>query len=554
MAKSKPKNTRTRSIGSTNSSKGSDSTRPASNVSVSSSSVSAKSKRSSKTPTKIKVKSTPLPPRTPEDTAPVDLDMDISPADTFDTVPLDQSPSRSFDSTTLSSQKPPPTKPSKQKRGDEEDGDADYLPVSYLNFESPQKGTTIQTKKNGNTQKVVIEHKMKDRGGSGGGSRSFANAMCLIKPLLLFLFIACVLAGAASVYGWLFKFPDLNRQVKELETEVTRLQAENDRYEDLNDRLNATTGDLEMVRDDLNGTVFQLESVASVLNTTTDQVVSVIEQLQGQNIEYSLLNQGLQNNVEDLAGEVNFFREALDDLSNEHSILQATTTALQGLAEEFSNTTVDQQETLAVLKDTLDGFQAENDRLEEFNEKLETGLNYLNETLFANGNLVESSAQTLTEISEVLGERVQQQQQSTVVQLEISYRQLLAGWDCGFNDVFSFGQGTIIAIDGGSLPVDVQNYLTDRVLSKLCLDYNDFERYLQATTSGGVIISDLIRAMVLYTEDAMKYYFPTDANSANGVSLQEWIDASFQCGLLESPFVSAQNVRGLHKFFYHLRH
>jgi len=423
----------------------------------------------------------------------------------------------------------------------------DYLPVSYLNFDSPPKGN------GNNTSKVVIEHKMKDKGG-GGGSRSIASTMCLLKPLLLFLFIAAVLAGAASVYGWLFKFPSLNKQVKELETQIARLQAENDRYEDLNDRLNITTGDLEMVRDDLNGTVWELENVASALNTTTDQVVAVIEDLKDQNLEYALLNAGLQDNVEDLAGEVNFFRQALEELANEHSVLKETTNSMQALAEQFSDTSVDQQETLAVLKETLEGFQAENDRLEDFNEKLESGLNYLNETLFANGNLVESSAATLTEISEVLGERVQQQQQSTLVQLEISYRQLLAGWDCGFNDVFSFGQGTVIAVNGGSLPVDVQNYLDDRVLSKLCLDYNDFERYLLSTTAGAVTSNQLLRTVVLYTEDAMKYYFPSDASS-DGVSLSEWIDASFQCSLLDTTFVAGQTrMLGLHKFFQHLRH
>ena len=229
--------------------------------------------------------------------------MEVSPADTFDTVPLDQSPSQ------------------------------DYLPT-HLNFESPQKGSKIvSNKKNGNTQKVVIEHKMKGKGGNGGGSRSLAGYMCLIKPLLLFLFIAVCLAGAASVYGWLFKFPDLNRQVKELEGQISRLQAENDRYEELNDLLNITTADLELVRDDLNGTAFQLENVALALNTTADQVIAVISDLQGQNMEYALLNQGLQTNVEDLAGEVDFFREALEDLTSEHSVLQETTTALQGLLQ-----------------------------------------------------------------------------------------------------------------------------------------------------------------------------------------------------------------------------
>ena len=546
MAKSKKKSTV--SVGSNSSSNGSNSTNPVSNVSIASSSVVSAKSKSGKAKKSMKSKSTALPPRTPE--PPVDLDeMVVSPAETFDTVPLEESPSRSFDSTVSYHKQPKKLSKPQQRNSDDDSAGNDYLPVSLLNFESPRKGNG--NKNNGNSSKVVIEHKMKDSH-RGNGSRSPFGMMCLLKPLLLFLFIAAMLSGAASVYGWLFKFPSLNKQVKELENQISRLEAENDRYESLNDQLNLTAYDLEEVKDDLNGTVLELENVASVLNTTTDQVVEVINQLKGQNYEYALLNEGLQDNVEELAGEVNFFREALEELSNEHSILQSTTDSLQELAAQFSDTTVDQKETLAVLKETLDGFQAENDRLEDFNEKLESGLDYLNETLFANGNLVESSAATLSDISEVLGERVQQQQQSTLVQLEISYRQLLAGWDCGFNDVFQFGQDSVIpSTNGNLLPVEVQTYLDDRVLSKLCLDFQDFEAYLSSTTTGGGVTSNqLVRAVVLYTEGAMKYYFD---GTSNGVSLSEWIDASFQCDLLDSPFVAAQNginVRQLNQLFY----
>lgn len=549
----------TRSVGSSNS-KNSSSTQHASNVS-SSSSVSTTKSGKSKKPNSSKRKSknkAELPPTTPPrervQSDPVDLDNmvdtlnrshemggDISPAETFDTVPLSESPSRSFDSSRSASQ--PKRKDGKSRlrsKGVDDSHSNDYLPATLLNFDSPNG----KSQGNGNgTSKVVIEHKIKDsnnKGGSRSGVGGCGTYMCLLKPLLLFLFLATILAGAASVYGWLFKFPDLNKQVRALESEISRLESENDRYERLNNQLNITVDDLEDVRDDLNGTAAELEGVASALNTTKDQIVLVIEELKESNEAYAEYNQGLQANVAQLGGEVAFFKEALEELSAEHSILKTTTTALQDLANTFSSTTIEQGETVAVLKETLEAFQAENDRLEDFNEKLESGLNYLNETLFANGNIVESSAATLSDISEALGERVQQQQRSTLQQLEISYRQLLTAWDCDYRDVFRsepFGQDFDAVISGVPLPADVRTYLDDRVLSRMCLDLQDFEEYLSSTVAGGVTSNQLIRAVVLYTEDAMQYFF-----DGSEIPMSEWIDAGFRCDLLESPFEGQRSL------------
>lgn len=544
MAKTKKS---TRSVGSNNS-KGSSSTHPASNVSIASSVVSVKAPNATRKKLRSKKEQKSAATKTMEETAPrqraesepVDLDEvvdnlnrsshygDISPAETFDTVPLSASPSMSVSS---------------RANGDGND----YLPATLLNFDSPPKKSS---KASSDSRKVVIEHKVKDKGQSRSAIGGGGSLLCLVKPMLILLLLVALAAGASSVYGWLFKFPALNKQVKELEEqisrlddEIDRLQTENNRYQFLNDKLNITVDDLEDVRDDLNITVSDLEDVASVLNTTRDQIVAEIGELQNQNYEYAQLNAGLQSNVQELAGEVSFFRDALDKLTDEHSILQDTTTSLQDLATKFANTTIDQNETLTVLKETLEGFQAENDRLEDFNEKLEAGLDYLNETLFANGDLVESSAASIADLAEVLGERVQQQQQSSLLQLEISYRQLLAGWDCDYRDVFrseAFGQDYDVFLPGkpsSVLPDQVGNYVDERILSKLCLDLDDFEDYLSSSTNAGVTSNQLIRAVILYTEDALKYYFPSAQNdNNNGILLSEWIDAGFRCDLLDVPY------------------
>lgn len=408
-----------------------------------------------------------------------------------------------------------------------------------------------------------------------------------MKPLLVILLLIALCAGAASVYGWLFKFPTLNKQVKaleeqvvrlnseidRLESQVDRLQGENDRYESLNDRLNGTVYDLEEVQGNLNSTVTELEGVASSLNVTKDQLIVEIDELQDRNNEYASLNEVLTTNVQQLADEVNFFRDALSELSQEHSILKNTTTSLQELATQFANTTIDQNETLQVLKTTLEGFQIENDRLESFNDNLMEGLEYLNQTLLTNGNIMDSTTTTLGEITLVLGRQVKQQQQTTLKQLEISYRQLLAGWDCDYRDVFRlepFGQDydsvmmtttTTTPADSPTttsliIPSDVKDYVDERVLSKLCLDSNDFIMYLSEVdnnkdTEGenGVTSNELIRAVVLYTDEAIKYYFPQSSiltvdddvaaaasASAGEMTMSNWVDAEFRCELLQSPF------------------
>jgi len=392
-----------------------------------------------------------------------------------------------------------------------------------------------------------------------------------IKPILGLLLLVMLLSAAASVFGWFFKFPSLHNQVAALEIEietlqgeinrlqnqVDRLQNENDRYQFLNNQLNGTVVDLKEVQKDLNGTVLDLEQTAGVLNTTKEELAKKVADLGHQNDEYALLNTELQDSVTQLALKADFFQQSLQGLQQEHAILTNTTRELQEIADEFSDATgfyVNETETLqALLQKTLEGFVSENDRLESLNHDLEQGLTYLNVTLEAQGA---HAQQTLGDIVSFLGDQVEQQQRLTLVQLEISYRQLLVGWDCDFRSVFgndndndNFDFLPSPMNDGATN--EVMAYVNERVLSKFCVGDQDFLQYVSRSysTSATPISSDqFVRALILYTEEVMKYYFPSsyvDASTNDGsdgdsdgtsVSLSDWIDAGFRCKFLGSPF------------------
>ena len=526
--------------------------------------------------------SSPIPLRERSRSQPVDMDemvdnmVDvISPANTFDTVPMNYS--RSFNSNYSDPESPQ----NRQNLG----GNGSYLPVSLQSPSNNNNGRSNNGNNNGNdhgnnnTGKVVIEHKSRSIG-KGGGGGSAGGLFCLLKSILPFIIIMALAGSAGSIYGWLFKFPTLNKQVKALEeqvlrlnSEIDRLSDENDRYENLNDRLNGTVWELEGVADNLNLTVYELEDVAFQLNITKDELIQEINTLQSRNQEYQLLNQGLSTNVEQLANEVQYFQNSLQSLTDEHTVLKNTTTSLQELANQFANTTINQNETLAVLKQTLEGFAYENDRLEKFNTDLMDGLTYLNTTL---QNGIDTS---IEEITLVLGQQVQQQQLMTLKQLEISYIQMIENWDCNYRDVFNneiYGQNYDAAItDNNILPLAVSDYVNERVLSKLCLDIYDFSNYLntQQYTDGIITSNQLIRSTILYTNEAMKYYFPitiTDSiggegsggdgdgndeavissssssssrSSSSNVAINndemmsDWINAGYRCELLKTPFI-----------------
>jgi myosin heavy subunit len=344
----------------------------------------------------------------------------------------------------------------------------------------------------------------------------------------IFLFSAAYLLN-----GWL-RIPQLKEQVKRLEVqvnllniEVNRLGAENDRYEALNDDLNNTVYQLTNLTESLNATVVELEDVTNSLNETNQELSQQVENLTTQNENYAQLNENLNSTALYFSAEVDVLKDTISQLILENDALANLTGALESIKDRLSDITVEQNETLIELRSTLESFTAENDRLQDLNSDLLTIVGFLNETSVG----IDDS---LSEITGFLSSQIAANGALVIESLENTYRQRVATWDCDYRDVFreqAFGSDFNAPITERET---VLSYVDDRVLSELCLDRDDFDRYLSSTFPEGLTSYRLARAVVEYTSEALDYYFPEE--NEVGLSRTEWSDASYACKNIESTF------------------
>jgi hypothetical protein len=141
---------------------------------------------------------------------------------------------------------------------------------------------------------------------------------------------------------------------------------------------------------------------------------------------------------------------------------------------------------------------------------------------------------SLEEITDFLSSQILINQVLAIKSLENTYRQRLLAWDCKYRDVFrerTFGS------DFDALITDRDNvlmYIYQWILSEIGLDEGDFYIYLLRIFHDGLTSYRLIRGYIEYTTKSMDYYFPE--NDENGLSQEEWSDASLSCENLLSTF------------------
>jgi len=405
----------------------------------------------------------------------------------------------------------------------------DISPAETFNTALTSPSGTFDSVDTPQTSKVAIEHHVK----SSSNARSAGLLLGMTNPAIAIAGLLFLGVGGAAAFGW-FQIPGLNTQIKELEeqvnllnneinrlsSEVDRLGDENDRFQSLNDQLNATVEDFEVITDDLNSTVLELEDVASGLNTTNQELEIQVEDLSSENANYAKLNRELNTTASQLALEVNYFEGALRELIVENGILSNLTLTLEGVTAQLGNLTLEQNETLELLQNTLDEFVVENDRLEALNNNLVNVVTFLNDTSLGLDN-------SLQQITGYLAEQIEANQVILLENIENSYRQKASNWDCDYRDFFreeSFGidfNEPITNLD------DVLLYVNGRVLSEICLDVEDFEAFLANRFQDVINSHRFIRAVQEYTTAAIDYYFP-EAGEV-GLSAADWGDASFRC-------------------------
>eukprot|EP00980_Cylindrotheca_fusiformis_P026231 scaffold15521_cov119-Cylindrotheca_fusiformis.AAC.5 len=380
-------------------------------------------------------------------------------------------------------------------------------------------------------QTISFEHNVKTKSKSGGGSFIFG----LTKPVLglTILFIVAASAAAYLLNGWL-RIPQLQEEIERLEeqvnllnVEVNRLGAENDRYEVLNDELNTTVYQLTNLTESLNATTVELKNITKELNDTNQELSQQVEYLTNQNEDYAKLNENLNSTTLYLSAEVVVLKDSVSQLTVENEALSNLTDTLLSVKDRLTDLTAEQNETLIELQETLDSFTTENDRLQDLNINLVTIVGFLNETSLGIDN-------SLTEIAGFLSSQIAANGALVIESLENTYRQRVASWDCDYRDIFReqpFGSDFNAPITERDT---VLTYVDDRVLSELCLDRDDFDRYLSLTFPEGLTSYRLVRGVVEYTAEALDYYFPEE--NEIGLSTTQWADASYKCENIEQSF------------------
>jgi len=133
--------------------------------------------------------------------------------------------------------------------------------------------------------------------------------MTRIKSVMVVGTVLGLAGGLAYFLLQWFEIPGLEAQIDRLQGEVDRLAVENNRYEALNDELNATVGELQVINVELNDTANRLEETNQELGVKVDE-------LEEQNRIFTEQNGKLNKTVGDLVLISGYLNETSQGLSD----------------------------------------------------------------------------------------------------------------------------------------------------------------------------------------------------------------------------------------------
>lgn len=281
----------------------------------------------------------------------------------------------------------------------------------------------------------------------------------------------------------------------ELKRQNDILSESNDRYEDLNDRLNDTVTELKEQNQFLKEQVDTFAELNQDLNATVIDLKREVDRLEGQVTNFTKENDRLEDLVASLSNET----DTLTELSN---VLQ---------------------ENVDRLKGEVNSLKTENGRLEVSIDNLRTVISFWDD-------VVGDFDQTYEEMAAFLATQITTNRNLVLEALENTYHQRVADWDCGLRAQYAlepFSQDDSITIPDDKYRA-VIDFVDGRVLSDLCLSRSNFESYISSRyPSGGISIDRLVTAVRRYTWDAIDHYFPEKGEE--GLTPENWSMANFTC-------------------------
>ena len=294
---------------------------------------------------------------------------------------------------------------------------------------------------------------------------------------------------------------DLAAQVNVLEFDVTDMQAINAKVEQETANLTRVTADLQLATQETQATVDELTVQAHALNETTQDL-----------------------------------REHVDALVQTLQSSEAKTVVLEDTAQEVEQILQDTQSQTAVL------------------QALEQNFAFL--TIYLTNTNTDIAQETFASVQMALASSIALTRVNAFGSLYNWYLDTVNTWDCRNADFFGdqafftpeANQGrSIVSVSSLQGLTSVLAVVDDRLLQALCLDQEDFNRFLTnlfyptlafPVALQQVTYAQIEQAVLDYGNRALAYYgLPTcNTNSDCQVSPLDWEQAKFDCHNLPAPY------------------
>ena len=316
----------------------------------------------------------------------------------------------------------------------------------------------------------------------------------------------------------------LGEEVDRLGSEVDRLAKENDRFARLNEDLETNVAAYEVENNRLNASLAEYKDLNSQLDSTVKQLLLITGLLEDQNSDLNATTLQLNTTTSQLGIQIDRLETVAANLTSSNRELKELNEGLLNQTMRLKTITEDLNETVTTLGGQVDILSVENKRLASLNADLTLVVTFLNDTAVG----IQASYANITKF---LAEQITAYRVLALETLQNLYMQRVSRWDCDFQSYFMtkpFATNRTLLIGQADYP-DALEYVDERVLSELCLDLSDFERYLEDEygPSARVTTNQLFNSISSYTTNALAYYFPSGDKS--GLTNLDWSEAGFSC-------------------------
>ena len=214
-------------------------------------------------------------------------------------------------------------------------------------------------------------------------------ALTLSKPLVgvaCAVILALMGGGAFLLTDW-FKIPilkaqieDLTVQVDRLESQVNRLNEENEVFENLNENLQGQNDKFAAEIARFGNTNVLYAELNSELDSLNDRNQELIQMLSASNAKQAELKGELRETTDNLSAELNFLSEENERVTESSLLFKSQSEILSKEVERFSVANENLTAELKAMNSSFIDARKENDRLSVLNDDLRVIVTFLDET------------------------------------------------------------------------------------------------------------------------------------------------------------------------------